>query len=514
MKRRSLLTLLALVVACGDDPAPAADPPHPPPNATRLLLTIQQAPRTVVSGGRTDVVVAVARDGNDAYDGDVDVTLAPADGFEAAPATLGREATTLDFALSVSAQRQHGAAELRIVAASRDRKATGDVTLPLLVRGTPGSVDTSFGNGGIFVLGEASAEVTGMVTEPGGKIILGGRIGADAAVVRLSAEGQLDTSYGSGGRARIAIPGLASTHDVVVGPAGSIVLGGNDAASAVLVRFTSAGAADASFGAGGVRVLAEQAASRALATAETNLYVGGRATAAADADGLQVLRLQPSGVREPNWGAAGEALLPALPCSLAAAACPVSALAPKADGRLTVCASRGDGVNVRELFASGAADRNYDLTTAADLLSRCTALANSTPFDVFVAGARTPDVFAIVHLAVPPAGGPLVVESRLFPPFALPAETGIRGATRMVIDDGSLVASADATPGGGPSRLALVRVRANPAGLDARFGDGKGYVTTSVGPTPAFSRALLIQSDGRAIVAGTNGDMIAVRYWL
>jgi uncharacterized delta-60 repeat protein len=511
------LLALAMLFACGGEASPAPAPPiaDPPPNSTHLALTIQSAPRFILAGSPIDIVVAVARDGNDAYDGEVEIALAPADGFTALPIAFTQLETSRHLSLSVSAARTHGVAPLRLVATSKDKKASGELALPIIVRGPPGALDTSFGDGGIFVLGEPSAEATSITTQPDGKVVLGGRIGGDGAIVRLTPDGQLDASFATGGKARVAIPGLVSTHDVVLEPGGAIVLGGTGPAQTVLARFSSLGVLDASFGVGGVLAVAGQASSRALAVAEGNLYLGGQSAAPADAGALQVLRLQPSGALEPNWGAKGEAVLPPGPgpCALGPSGCVLSAISPKGDGRLTMCASRGDGVNLRELFASGVEDRNYDLTTTADVLSRCTAIANNTPLDFWAAGTRNTDVFAIAHFVVAVAGGPLTVDTRI-PPFSLPAETGVRGATRLVAGAGVLIASADATPGGGPSQLAVVRVVAFPQALDTSFGNGKGYVTTPVGTTPAFSRALGFQSEGRVIVAGTNGDMVAVRYWL
>ena len=246
------------------------------------------------------------------------------------------------------------------------------------------------------------------------------------------------------------------------------------------------------------------------------MYLGGQPATPAAKDAMSVLRLLPSGAPEPSWGTSGAVTvaLPAGICALGDGECFVSAMSPKVGGRMTLCASRGDGVTVRELFTSGVEDRNFDLTTPASVLSRCTAIVNNTPSDAFAAGARDTNVFAIVHLITSPTGGPQMSDPK-FGPVVVPAEAGLGAATRLAIGGPSLlVASADATPGGAPSQIALARMNVfSSKQLDTTFGGGKGYVTTPIGTTPGFSRALVVQGDGRVIVAGTNGDMVAVRYW-
>src|SRR5207302_81672 len=122
--------------------------------------------------------------------------------------------TTATLSISVSPMRKHGDAALHFVATSADRRASGDVTHAVLVRGAPGTLDTSFGDGGIVRLGEGAAEATGIAIQADAKILLGGRFGSDAAVVRLLPDGRLDETFGTGGKARLPIEGVVSTNDV------------------------------------------------------------------------------------------------------------------------------------------------------------------------------------------------------------------------------------------------------------------------------------------------------------
>lgn len=78
-----------------------------------------------------------------------------------------------------------------------------------------GSIDTSFGDAGARVVGfdragsDNNDSVFGMAIQPNGRILLvgaaaGGVGGADMAAVRLNADGSLDTSFGTGGKTTVA----------------------------------------------------------------------------------------------------------------------------------------------------------------------------------------------------------------------------------------------------------------------------------------------------------------------
>lgn len=42
---------------------------------------------------------------------------------------------------------------------------------------------------------------------------------------------------------------------------------------------------------------------------------------------------------------------------------------------------------------------------------------------------------------------------------------------------------------------------------------GKGYVTLKAGGLPSTTKTMAIDALGRIIVAGTNGKMVAARFW-
>ena len=114
-----------------------------------------------------------------------------------------------------------------------------------------GSVDTTFGNGGFVRSDTESTSLVspeaGVALQADGKIVVGGD---GFAVARYNSDGSFDTSFGTGGSVPVLEVGTSLSYGVVVEPDGKIVVsGGNDDFG--LVRFDSSGNLDPSFGVGG-----------------------------------------------------------------------------------------------------------------------------------------------------------------------------------------------------------------------------------------------------------------------
>ncbi|HEX6702269.1 MAG TPA: hypothetical protein VF101_16195 [Gaiellaceae bacterium] len=136
-----------------------------------------------------------------------------------------------------------------------------------------GRLDRSFGKGGDVVTpfgvrqdgnGLASTdEALAVAVQPDGKIVaagasdVSGRSGEqhccfdDFALVRYTADGRLDRSFGDGGKVLTEFDGNASVHAIVIQPDGKIVAAGGGAGSFALARYTSRGQLDRTFGNGG-----------------------------------------------------------------------------------------------------------------------------------------------------------------------------------------------------------------------------------------------------------------------
>jgi len=132
---------------------------------------------------------------------------------------------------------------------------------------TPGALDESFADGGVarLVVGTNGSDLAQGVREDGqGNLFVGiqslSELQNDVAVVRLLSDGSLDTSFGTSGVARYQGALNEFVRAIAIDGSGRIVVGGGTASlgggsGAAVVRFTSAGALDLEFGAGGVSLL-------------------------------------------------------------------------------------------------------------------------------------------------------------------------------------------------------------------------------------------------------------------
>ena len=146
----------------------------------------------------------------------------------------------------------------------------GDFTAPQMVLArfdTGGVLDTAFGTAGRVVLVAAAGgtgEVRWLTQQPDGKLVAAGFIGSDMAVVRLTAHGVFDASFGTDGIVTFSAGATASAEAVAVQTDGRIVVAGTaelsceltdpacaGSADAVVARFNLNGSLDTSFGSGG-----------------------------------------------------------------------------------------------------------------------------------------------------------------------------------------------------------------------------------------------------------------------
>lgn len=130
---------------------------------------------------------------------------------------------------------------------------------------TDGSLDTTFGSGGIVttVIGEDSI-ANAVALQADGKIVVAGDSQWDTqriTVARYNSDGALDNTFGSGGIVTVAIADSASAEDVAIQPDGKIVIGGHNTDLTVFnafftfVRLNVDGSFDSSFGSNGVFVV-------------------------------------------------------------------------------------------------------------------------------------------------------------------------------------------------------------------------------------------------------------------
>lgn len=343
-----------------------------------------------------------------------------------------------------------------------------------------GALDSTFGQGGTVRLnfGAGNDQAYALAVQPDGKIVVAGFADAagnrDFGVARLNADGTPDASFGSGGRVTVAVgAGEDRAHALLLQPDGKIVLGGTSASGATgldfaVVRLTSTGSVDTSFGAGG--------------KATTSISAGG------GSDVVYALALQ--GDRIVAAGGETDFMLARF----------------TAAGALDTAFS-GDG-KVKGLFGSSVGAARAVTVIGAGAGERLLLAGNAN--NNTAAARLTPD--GSLDAAFGDAGKTVIAVSGDWD----------EAASLAVQADDKIVLGGWANDTTTTANVTVLRLSAG-GQPDVSFG-GDGVVVTPLAPAGKndFGRALLLQPDDRipatrVIVAGERvpgfSDFAATRYW-
>ena len=188
----------------------------------------------------------------------------------------------------------------------------GDI---IVARYNPGgSFDSSFGTNGLVTtdLGSDEDQAEGVAIQPDGKIVVAGfttsaTTGADFAVVRYNTDGSLDSTFGTGGIVTTDFDGLDDkAADVALQQDGKIVVAGtatiaaNSTAIAV-ARYNTDGTLDSTFGTGGkvtTQIGQFDLATREVIQPDQKILVAG-------ANGFEMARYNPNGSLDTTFGTGG-----------------------------------------------------------------------------------------------------------------------------------------------------------------------------------------------------------------
>ena len=215
--------------------------------------------------------------------------------------------------------RQPDGKIVTIAGALDDSGATSEVVTRYLANG---SLDPSFGNGGVFsedVL--HSGFVTDGVLQPDGKIVIVGTAeqSLDFFVQRLRANGTVDPTFAPA-PATTNFGGTKHTVDepftVALGPGGTIVLAGLSDDNAAIARYTSTGALDSTFSGDGLVTHDFGGGSEIEAIAvlgDGKIVVAGREEHAVGTVRNLVARFNANGSLDTTYGTGGRAAPTATP---------------------------------------------------------------------------------------------------------------------------------------------------------------------------------------------------------
>ena len=353
----------------------------------------------------------------------------------------------------------------------------------------PGTLDPSFGNGGVVTTSNAGGN--GVALQPDGKIL----VAAGNAVIRYDPDGMLDATFGTAGLVSgVLASGTFGSSGITVQPDGKIVAAGSfirtdggGAYHCALMRYMIDGAIDPGFGNGGLVVWepdGDVSNCRGVAIQPDQSIVLGVSRGSYLLTPGATVRFRPDGSLDPSFGVGGTA-----PNG--------GTIAIQPDGKILAAQPLfGHGVmqcNLVRLDTGGVLDPEFGVGGRVEWKG---------PFD-----DQAPLACA---LALQPDGKIVVVNlgsvtryldnGTVDPAFGVGGiTTGIPGEAVAVQSNGKIVVVGGAGNTAPPTGFALWRLDAN-GRLDSGFGNA-GTTTTLILDIGG-AQSLAIQPDGRIVAAG------------
>lgn len=226
-----------------------------------------------------------------------------------------------------------------------------------------GSLDMSFDGNGIALTDVAAGsqnEADALAIQPDGKILVAGVSSADnLTIVRYNSDGSLDTSFGTGGIAIDA--GAGGATDIALESNGEILVSSNLGFS--VLAFTAAGKLDTTFGTAGatsIDFFSNGGSANALAVeSDGKIVVAGLAETDTPETRFAVARLNPNGSLDTTFGTGGKAVANFSPSGEDGA----NAVAIQPDGKI-VAGGFGAGARSDAAIARFNPDGSLDTTFA------------------------------------------------------------------------------------------------------------------------------------------------------
>ncbi|GEM_PF-835502 len=185
-----------------------------------------------------------------------------------------------------------------------------------------GALDTSFGTGGTLTLGGAGDDSANSIvqTSEGGYIVAGytnsyGAGNYDLYIIKLTSAGALDTSFGTGGTLTLGGAGNEQARSIIQTTDGGYALAGySDSYGAgstdvYIVKFTSVGALDTSFGTNGTRTAGgnlDDAATSIVQTTDGGYAIAGNTYSyGAGGSDFYIIKFTSVGALDTSFGTGG-----------------------------------------------------------------------------------------------------------------------------------------------------------------------------------------------------------------
>lgn len=335
-----------------------------------------------------------------------------------------------------------------------------------------GTLDDSFASGGIAQISVASAsQIPGLAIQDDGKIVVAGEIGSDFALLRYTGNGNLDSSFGSGGQV-IEPYGQRIVLDVVVDQDGRLLVVGSDPGVSdddlAVRRFEPDGSLDASFGTGGLQLVdfgSKENGNALTVLGDGSIVVAGQTSGpSSEGRNFAVAKLDQNGTPDSTFGTGGQV---------------THDFAGQADNAYAVLEHDGG------VLVGGIASNGSDFDFALLRLNSDGSLDGSfgTAGEKFIYFSNGYDL----------------------------------GFSYAVQEDGKIIGAGTADFGAVDSKFAVTRLLPD-GSPDTDFGTD-GTVTTSLVPGASAGLGLALGPDSRLLVSGMaetangNAALAVARYW-
>jgi uncharacterized delta-60 repeat protein len=335
-----------------------------------------------------------------------------------------------------------------------------------------GQLDTSFGTAGIVTTSvRANSEITSVALQSDGKIVAAGwsydnTFLNNFGLARYNSDGQLDTSFGTAGIVTTSMGAQSSgAEEIKIQSDGKIVVAGYSETASItsfaLARYNSDGSLDTSFGTGGKTTTSiegnNEYANSLVIQSDGKIIAAGYSlnqTGTRNDNDFALVRYNTNGSLDTSFGTGGKV---------------TTAIGPGYDNINTI-AIQGDG----KIVAAGYSDNINGIYADFALVRYNTNGSLDTSFGT---------------------GGKVTNE--------IDPGDGSEAFSIVVQNDQKLVLAGSSFAGGGNSIIAVARYNVD-GSLDTSFGTG-GKTTT---PIEALSRgrSVVVQSDGKILVAGSISD--------
>jgi uncharacterized delta-60 repeat protein len=379
------------------------------------------------------------------------------------------------------------------------------------------TLDPNFGNGGEVVTNFNAQATLGqdVATDASGRIIVAAQENNNVAVIRYLPTGALDPQFGSGGKAIVPL-GQAIVRDMAIQTNGKILVSGSDGNEAFVVRLSAGGALDTTFGTGGKELFHFGTNNSADGVAELSsgkIYVA--TTGGTGANPTYILeRLNYNGTKDTTFAQAGIASEPVGPFPS------VTGLSVESNGRIVVGGDFSDpgssGSDIVVFNATGTVYKQFSDGTDNALGGQIeAALAVQTDGKVVTVGQRTDQssFFLERFTASGALDNTFGTGGRVQTEFG--NNSNIAEANNVIVQPNGQILVVGLLN----SNVEVVRYDAN-GSLDTTFGTN-GKVSTSFGTGKnASADAVAFESSGRFVVAGqvetiaTGGTAVGVVRYL